>query len=65
MNMNLHVHTKGNLACFTRPEMKVERVNHPVLTAGAAGFGGGFGKRTMSRQRVRHSKQSPPFNLAV
>ncbi len=26
----------GDLACFTRPEMKVERVSYPVPTAGAA-----------------------------
>lgn len=26
----------GNLACFTRPEMKVERVSYPVMTPSAA-----------------------------
>ena len=42
--MTIHLRTHGDLACFTRPEMKVERVSHPVLTAGAAGFGGVFRK---------------------
>lgn len=27
----------GKLACFTRPEMKVERVSYPVMTPSAAG----------------------------
>ena len=27
---------RGDLACFTRPEMKVERVSYPVLTPSAA-----------------------------
>ncbi|HHV56777.1 MAG TPA: type I-C CRISPR-associated protein Cas5, partial [Firmicutes bacterium] len=26
----------GDFACFTRPEMKVERVSYPVLTPSAA-----------------------------
>jgi len=28
----LHVKVWGELACFTRPEMKVERVSYPVMT---------------------------------
>ena len=33
-----HVHLRvwGDLACFTRPEMKVERVSYPVPTPSAA-----------------------------
>ncbi len=26
----------GDFACFTRPEMKVERVSHPIMTPSAA-----------------------------
>jgi CRISPR-associated protein Cas5d len=32
----LHVKVWGELACFTRPEMKVERVSYPVMTPSAA-----------------------------
>lgn len=31
-----HLHVWGDLACFTRPEMKVERVSYPVPTPSAA-----------------------------
>jgi len=34
--MNIHLRTWGELACFTRPEMKVERVSYPVITPSAA-----------------------------
>lgn len=34
--MTIHVKTWGDLACFTRPEMKVERVSYPVITPSAA-----------------------------
>lgn len=34
--MKLHLRTWGDLACFTRPEMKVERVSYPVITPSAA-----------------------------
>ena len=30
------VHVWGDFACFTRPEMKVERVSYPVMTPSAA-----------------------------
>lgn len=30
------LNAKGDFACFTRPEMKVERVSYPVITASAA-----------------------------
>lgn len=33
---SLEVRVWGNLACFTRPEMKVERVTYPVPTPSAA-----------------------------
>jgi CRISPR-associated protein Cas5d len=36
MNPCLHLRTWGDLACFTRPEMKVERVSYPVITPSAA-----------------------------
>ncbi|MEU5970508.1 type I-C CRISPR-associated protein Cas5c [Streptomyces globisporus] len=32
----VQVETWGSLACFTRPELKVERVSYPVMTPGAA-----------------------------
>lgn len=32
----LAVHVWGDFACFTRPEMKVERVTYPVMTPSAA-----------------------------
>lgn len=32
----LEVRVEGELACFTRPEMKVERVSYPVMTPSAA-----------------------------
>lgn len=32
----LEVKVWGDLACFTRPEMKVERVSYPVITPSAA-----------------------------
>lgn len=34
--MIIHLRTWGELACFTRPEMKVERVSYPVITPSAA-----------------------------
>ncbi len=32
----LRLRTRGPLACFTRPELKVERVSYPVMTPSAA-----------------------------
>ena len=34
--MSIHLHISGDLACFTRPEMKVERVSYDVITPSAA-----------------------------
>lgn len=37
MNNNLvTIRAWGDFACFTRPEMKVERVSYPVMTPSAA-----------------------------
>ena len=36
MKTHIHLRTWGDLACFTRPEMKVERVSYPVITPSAA-----------------------------
>jgi len=33
---DLHVVVDGDFACFTRPEMKVERVSYPLMTPSAA-----------------------------
>jgi len=30
--MTIHLRTCGDLACFTRPAMKVQRVTYPVIT---------------------------------
>src|SRR6266542_2424651 len=35
-NTPLMIKVWGDLACFTRPEMKVERVSYPVMTPSAA-----------------------------
>ena len=35
-NAPLMIRVWGDLACFTRPEMKVERVSYPVMTPSAA-----------------------------
>ena len=32
----VHLRVWGDWACFTRPEMKVERVSYPVMTPSAA-----------------------------
>jgi CRISPR-associated protein Cas5d len=36
MNESIYLRTWGELACFTRPEMKVERVSYPIMTPSAA-----------------------------
>ncbi len=36
MNPIIYLRAWGDLACFTRPEMKVERVSYPVITPSAA-----------------------------
>lgn len=36
MNHPIYLRAWGDLACFTRPEMKVERVSYPVITPSAA-----------------------------
>lgn len=36
MSYGIRLHVWGERACFTRPEMKVERVSYPVMTPAAA-----------------------------
>ena len=36
MSYGIKLHVSGDLACFTRPEMKVERVSYDVITPSAA-----------------------------
>src|SRR5260370_39104879 len=36
MSFGIHVRVSGDRACFTRPEMKVERVSYDVMTPSAA-----------------------------
>jgi CRISPR-associated protein Cas5d len=36
MGYGVKLHVSGERACFTRPEMKVERVSYDVITPSAA-----------------------------
>ena len=36
MSYGIRLHVSGDYACFTRPEMKVERVSYDVMTPSAA-----------------------------
>ncbi len=36
MSYGIKLHISGDFACFTRPEMKVERVSYDVVTPSAA-----------------------------
>ena len=36
MSYGVRLRVKGRFACFTRPEMKVERVSYDVMTPSAA-----------------------------
>jgi len=36
MTATVRLHVSGDFACFTRPEMKVERVSYDVITPSAA-----------------------------
>ncbi len=36
MSYGIRLHVSGDHACFTRPEMKVERVSYDVITPSAA-----------------------------
>ena len=36
MSYGIKLHISGDFACFTRPEMKVERVSYDVITPSAA-----------------------------
>jgi CRISPR-associated protein Cas5d len=36
LSYGVHLHVWGERACFTRPEMKVERVSYDVMTPSAA-----------------------------
>ena len=36
MNTAVSIHSWGEYACFTRPEMKVERVSYDAITPSAA-----------------------------
>ena len=36
MTFGVRLHVSGDYACFTRPEMKVERVSYDVMTPSAA-----------------------------
>ncbi len=36
MSYGIKLHISGDFVCFTRPEMKVERVSYDVITPSAA-----------------------------
>lgn len=36
MSFGIRLHVQGDRACFTRPELKVERVSYDVMTPSAA-----------------------------
>jgi len=62
--MIIHLRTWGDLACFTRPEMKVERVSYPVITPSAArGLLEAILFRPQFRWRVRRAAVKRPIRF--
>ena len=53
MANQIRLHVWGDYACFTRPEMKVERVSYDVITPSAARgiLAGKVGKADEIRER--------------
>lgn len=52
MTYGVRLHVWGERACFTRPEMKVERVSYDVMTPSAAR---GFWKRSIGNRLLAGS----------
>lgn len=62
--MMIHLRTWGDLACFTRPEMKVERVSYPVMTPSAArGLLEAILYRPQFRWRIRRIAVKKPIQF--
>lgn len=62
--MIIHLRTWGDLACFTRPEMKVERVSYPVITPSAArGLLESILYRPQFRWRIRRIAVKQPIRF--
>lgn len=62
--MKIHLRTWGDLACFTRPEMKVERVSYPVITPSAArGILEAILYRPQFRWRIRRIAVKKPIQF--
>lgn len=62
--MTIHLRTWGDLACFTRPEMKVERVSYPVMTPSAArGLLESILYRPQFRWRIRRIAVKEPIRF--
>ena len=62
--MIIHLRTWGELACFTRPEMKVERVSYPVITPSAArGLLEAILYRPQFRWRIRRIAVKQPIRF--
>ncbi len=60
----IHLRVWGDLACFTRPEMKVERVSYPVITPSAArGLLEAILYRPQFRWRVRRIAVKKPIRF--
>jgi CRISPR-associated protein Cas5d len=68
--MKTSIHTLevwGDLACFTRPELKVERFSYPVITPSAARavFEAIYWKKTFWWQVTRIEMLKPPRYIAL
>ena len=62
--MIIHLRTWGELACFTRPEMKVARVSYPVITPSAArGLLEAILYRPQFRWRIRRIAVKQPIRF--
>lgn len=64
MNESIYLRTWGDLACFTRPEMKVERVSYSVMTPSAArGLLEAILYKPQFRWRVHHIAVKKPIRF--
>jgi len=62
--MNTHcLEVRGDFACFTRPEMKVERVSYDVITPSAARGIDGRAHPRIRGGTGRTSRTAPSWSL--
>jgi len=59
MSFGIRLHVWGDRACFTRPEMKVERVSYDVITPSARAHSGGY---SLAWRRGRTKQAAGPEN---